>query len=171
MSQNLASILGKVDHRERIYVQCRLDGMTQIASAQAAGYADPRSMCTKVEKRPHVQEAIVEATAVMAEEIGFGRREAHDMLMQAYQNADTASEQIQAVRELINLHGLAKPKVIEHEHKHEHNLQLEHMSTEQLMKLADMEDLTLEGEYEVIEEPEALLEGPTEGHDRQNDSP
>lgn len=171
MTNRVSSILAELDPRERIFVKCRMEGMTIIASAQAAGYSDPKSQGYRVEHRERVQKAILEASAIMAEEIGFTRRDAHDMLLQAYQNADTASEQIQAVRELVNLHGLAKPKVVEHEHKHEHNLQLEHLSTEKLMELADMEDLTLEGEYEVIHDPEALLEGPESADEREHDSP
>ena len=145
----------------RIYVKCRMDGMSQIASARAAGAKDAQSASRRWEADERVQKALVQITQQLAEDIGFTRREAHDMLLQAYQNADTAGEQIQAVRALMELHALAKPKVIEHKHEHHHDGQIEHMSTDQLMKLAEMDDLALEGEYEVVDEQDALLlDGP-----------
>ncbi len=128
-------------------MQGRLDGLTQIASGAAAGL---NVDFTALEKRPHMQEAMVAAMSELAEEIGFSRKEAHEMLMAAYMNAATAAEQIAAVKEMINLHGIAAPKVIEHEHTHKGSIALERMETEELIKLAGMEDLTLEGEYEVI---------------------
>ena len=70
---------------------------------------------------------------------------------------------VMAVRAMIELHGIAAPKQVEHKHSHNHTHQLEYMETEELMKLADMNDLALEGEYEVIREAEpALLESQNE---------
>lgn len=161
MSKSLKSSFRDLNPKERVYVQCRLDGMTQIASAQAAGWPNAKKMAYEVEKRPHVQTAIMAVADEIAEEVGFDRKEAHDLLMQAYLNADTAGEQVAAVRAMIDLHGIAKPKVVEHKHDHKHSGQIEYMPTKELMKLAEMEDLALEGEYEVIEDAE-LLEGPEE---------
>jgi hypothetical protein len=97
-----------------------------------------------------------------AQEVGFTRKDAHDMLYSAYLGAATATEQVMAVRAMIDLHGLAVPKKLEVEHKHQHTMQLEHMETAELMKLAKMEGLTLEGEFEVVyDEEKALL-----GHDK-----
>jgi len=148
VTKSLQSSLVKLSVKERIYVQGRLDGLTQIAAGAAAGL---HTDFTKLEKREHVQAAMVAAMSDLAEEIGFSRKEAHDMLMSAYMNAATAAEQIAAVKEMINLHGIAAPKVIEHEHTHKGSVTLERMETEDLMKLAGMDDLTLEGEYEVID--------------------
>ena len=72
------------------------------------------------------------------------------MLMQAFRNADTAMEQITAVRELIKLHGVQAPVKVEHEHTHTHELQLENMPLKELMKLANQNNLTLEGEFERV---------------------
>ena len=148
---SLPSLLAKCSVKERIYIQGRLDGLTQIAAGAAAGL---HTDFTNLEKREHIQAAMVGAMSEIAEEIGFSRKEAHEMLMSAYMNAATAAEQIAAVKEMINLHGIAAPKVVEHEHTHKGSVTLERMETEDLMKLADMEDLTLEGEYEVINKDE-----------------
>lgn len=158
----LSSKLAECTAKERIYVKSRAEGMTQIASAGAAGFANPKKHAYEVEKRPHVQAALVAAMEDLADAVNFSRREAHDMLMQAYMNADTATEQINAVKAMIDLHGLAVPKKIEHEHTHKGNVSLEHMPTDELMKLAGMDDLTLEGEFEVLPDRE-LLEDATDG--------
>lgn len=148
---SLPSSLVKLNPKQRMYVQSRLSGMTKIAAAAAAGYATPRVDGHRLEKIPEVQQAILAACQDLAEEVQFGRKEAHDMLMSAYQNAATATEQVAAVRELINLHGIAAPKKVEHEHKHGGVVSLERMETSDLMKKAGLEHLTLEGEFEVMD--------------------
>jgi hypothetical protein len=52
---------------------------------------------------------------------------------------------------MIKLHGIAKPVKVEHEHQHQHMLALDRMPMKELMEMADMEDLTLEGEFQVVE--------------------
>lgn len=156
MSQNLASSLKKLNPKERIYVQNRLAGLTQIASAAAAGYAHPKSRGNELEQKPHIQAAMLGAMEEIAEEVGFTRKEAHDMLMGAYQNAATAAEQIQAVKEMISLHGIAAPKTLEVKHEHSGTVSLDRMETRELMKLADMEDLALDGEFTVVNDKKRL---------------
>lgn len=156
MSQNLASSLVKLTPKERIYVESRLAGLSKVASASAAGFASPQKHGYELEKREHIQQALMNAMTDIAEEIGFTRKEAHQMLMDAYTNAATAAEQIAAVKEMIALHGLAVPKQVEHKHEHTGTVSLERMETRELAKLADMEDLTLEGEFEVIDDQKTL---------------
>ncbi len=144
---NLPSSLLKLSAKERIYLQGRLDGLTQIASGAAAGL---HTDFTELERRPHFQEAMMVAMSELAEEVGFSRKEAHEMLLAAYTNAATAAEQIMAVKEMIALHGVAAAKKIEVTHEHKGSVQLERMETSELMKIAGMEHLTLEGEYEVV---------------------
>lgn len=145
---SLSASLAKLPVRERIYVENRLQGLSMTASAAAAGYKHPDRRGTELEKRERIQLAIVRASQEIADEVGFSRREAHDMLLDAYRNAATAAEQIQAVKEMINLHGIAAPKQVEVKHDHTGVVSLERMETSDLMKLADMGDLTLEGEFE-----------------------
>jgi phage terminase small subunit len=142
--------------KERIFVESRLSGMTQVASAAAAGCGSPNKDGHKFENRPRVQKEMVRRMQAVSEEVDFGRKEAHDMLMDAYRNADTAMEQIAAVREMIKLHGIAEPAKTEHTVKHEQTLSLDRMDLKQLMDLAGTEDFTLEGEFEVIAELPAL---------------
>ena len=147
--QNLKSY-SKLTAKQRIYVDSRLSGMSQRASAAAAG-SNPLG-AQNYEESENVQTAIMERMSAVAEEVDFSRKEAHEMLLDAYRNAETATEQIAAVNSMIKLHGLEKPKVVEVKHDHSHHGQIEYMPTEELMKLAEMEDLTLEGEYKEVTE-------------------
>ena len=157
MTTNPASLPHKtLNPKERIFVDSRLAGLSMTASASAAGWANPGKKGTDVNKRPHIQAALMKAMDETSKEVGFSRREAHEMLMQAYMNAATAAEQIQAVKEMISLHGIAEAKKIEVKHAHTGTVSLERMETQELLKLADMEDLAMEGEFEVIDDTARL---------------
>lgn len=137
---------------QRIYVDSRLAGMNQVAAAAAAGAANPKTECWRLEKNEAVQSVMVYRMQKTADEVDFSRKEAHEMYMDAYRNADTAMEQVAAVNAMVKLHGLEKPRVMEVKHEHSHHGQLEFMPTDKLMELAGMLDgLVLEGEYEEIE--------------------
>ena len=141
----------KLTNRQRIYVDARLSGMSQMASAAAAG-STGKNAGTEYEKNEVVQAELIARMQKTADAVDFSRKEAHDMLMQAFVNADTAMEQIAAVREMIKLHGIAEPVTIEHKHSHKKVLTFDRMDTKQLIELAEMEDFTLEGEFEVVRE-------------------
>lgn len=136
---------------QRIYVDSRLAGMSQVAAATAAGATRPKTECWRLEKNDAVRAVMVDRMQKTADDVDFSRKEAHEMYMDAYRNADTAMEQVAAVNAMVKLHGLEKPKVLEIKHDHNHHGQLEFMPTDKLMELAGMDDLVLEGEYEEIE--------------------
>lgn len=154
---SLPSSYLKLTRMQRLFVDSRLSGLSQIASATAAGSTNPKKDCSRLEHNENVRKAMVDMMAKGAEEVGFGRKEAHDMYMEAYQNAETASEQIMAVNAMVKLHGLEAPKKVEVDHTHQHNHEMRFLPTEELMKLAGMEDqLVLEGEFEEVEERPVL---------------
>lgn len=160
----------KLTKIERGYVEGRLQGLSQVASAVAAGCKTPRSDANRLEKNPKVQAALVDRMQKIADEVDFSRKEAHDMYMDAYQNADTAMEQIAAVNAMVKLHGLEKPKQFEIKHEHTHSGQIEHLSTDELIKLAGMQKtLALEGEYEEVE-PKPTLKAPDVTEDNTIDN-
>lgn len=154
---SLPSSYLKLTRQQRLYVDSRLQGLTQVASAAAAGAANPKKAGNQMEKSKSVQAALVSMMERTAEEVNFGRKEAHDMYMDAYQNAETAAEQIAAVTAMVKLHGLEAPKKVEVEHNHSHSGELRFMPTEDLVKLAGMEEeLALEGEFQEIGEAPML---------------
>lgn len=56
--------------------------------------------------RPHVQQAIQDLKTRIQETVTFGVAEAHEMLMEAWSNAATSTEQRQVVEALMKLHKL-----------------------------------------------------------------
>ena len=153
---SLPSSYLKLTAKQRIYVDSQLKGLSKKASARAAGSHNSDFF----ENSENVQQALVDMLQQNADEIGFSRREAHDMYMEAYQNAETAMEQIAAVNAMVKLHGLEKPKQVEITHEHIHSGKIEHLPTAELGKLAGMQEaLTLEGEYEEVGE-KPVLEAP-----------
>lgn len=157
---SLPSSYLKLTRKEQMYVDARLSGLGKVASAAAAGYASPNNESARLEVKEHIQAALVAMMEKTAEEVGFTRKDAHDMYMDAYQNAETATEQIAAVNAMVKLHGLEAPKQVEVKHDHQVQGEIRYLPTEELMKLADMEqDLVLDGEYEEVEE-KPLLEPP-----------
>lgn len=167
---SLPSSFHKLTRREQLYVEGRLQGLSQIASATAAGYAKPKTDCSRVEKKEHVQQAMLDMMQKSADEVGFGRKEAHDMYMEAYHNAETAMEQIAAVNALVKLHGLEAPKQLEVKHQHTVDGEIRYLPTDELMRLADMSDtLVLDGEYEEVGE-KPVLEPPEVTEDNTQDA-
>jgi hypothetical protein len=149
---DLTPALDGLTDRQRLYVEQRLSGKSVAAAAAIAGYASG----AQVERNPDIQAALNSGRAISARAVGFTREEAHDMLMQAYRNAESASEQVMAVRELVKLHGIAEP--IKHEHTHKHELRA----------LSDDELLRLAGGRAVFQLPPALYpqeNGQEEGHE------
>lgn len=142
----------KLKTNQRIYVDGILAGLSKGAASSAAGH-----QAGHFDRSEAVQNALLERMQQTADEVDFGRREAHDMYMDAYRNADTSTEQVAAINAMVKLHGLEKPKVIEHKHEVEHSGQLEFMPTDKLMALAGMEDLVLEGEFEEVEDAPQLV--------------
>lgn len=153
---NLQPVLAELDDRERIYVECRLKGMTGMASLVASGLGTKHSV-GNIEKRPAIALAISEGKRLAAEEVGFTRRKAHEMLMDAYNNSSTAAEQIQAVRELVKLHGVAAPTEVKHKHEHAHSLDITKLSDDELLRMAEGGKI-IEGELA----PPAELPAPQE---------
>ncbi len=146
----------KLTTKQRIYVDARLSGLSKTASAASAG----SKRYEPFENSETVRQAMVDMMQRGAEEVGFTRKDAHDMYMEAYQNAETAMEQVAAVNAMVKLHGLEAPKQVDVKHSHEHTGSVELLPTEELLKLADMESsLTLEGEFEEVE-AKPVLEPP-----------
>lgn len=150
--------------QERLFVKARVKGMSSTAAARAAGFTKHvRRHAMRLASRANVQAALEILRRNDLNEIIFTRDEAHNMLMEAYRNAETSTEQVNAVRALVQLHGISAPAKIEHKHQHAHahSHEIREMSDAELLKLAQQggdEVLTAEY-YEISPEPLAI-EGP-----------
>ena len=97
IANNIADILEPLTEKQRLYVQARLQGLTKVASAAAAGSPNPKKNAHKFETSEVVKAALRQVREISAQQLEFDRKKAHDMYMDAYRSADTATEQKMAV--------------------------------------------------------------------------
>ena len=157
--KQIADALESLTQMQRLYVKSRLEGLTKVASATAAGQANPQKNSHKFEESQKVRDALCICKQITADAVAFGRKQAHDMYMSAYHAAVTSAEMTLAVNALVKLHGLAAPEVKELRHKHsgsvDHQHKLEDMSDDELARLAQLDDDPwIDGEFEEVEEEE-----------------
>lgn len=163
----LAPYLEPLTEQQRIFVECSLKGMSDIAAATAAGVSVPKKNAYRVKQSKAVQEALKKGIELLATDVMFTRKKAHDMLLDAHSNAQTTTEQVLAINAMIKLHGIAAPEVKEiHQTVHgsiEHH-EVKELTDEQLLRIAQLPDNELpaiiEGEYSETSERES---GRTEG--------
>ncbi len=145
---------------QSLYVQARLEGMTQVAAATAAGAANPKKNAHKFETSKYVRAALRQSKEIFAERLAFDRKKAHEMYMNAYRAADTATEQKLVVDSLVKLHGIAAPEVKKLQHEHSgvitHKKQLQHLPDSKLLEMANLspgEDPNIiDGEFVELDE-------------------
>jgi hypothetical protein len=156
----------ELTHKQSVFIEAVLSGMSDSAAAAAAGSSSPKDYAISMKNNERIQAIITERKRKISDEVDFGRKQAHEMYMDAHMNAETASEQIMAINALVKLHGLEKPKQVEVKHDVNHTHELQLLPTEELMKLAGMDsELTLDGEFEEIEDkPQLEAPAATEGN-------
>lgn len=163
--KQIADVLGKLTHMQRLYVKSRSEGSSKVAAATAAGMANPKHNANKFEESEVVREALRAINEIAADAIAFSRKDAHDMYLQAYYSAATAAEMVMAINGIVKLHGLAAPEVKELRHKHQGRIehaQISNMSDHELAKIAQLKDSPfIDAEFEVVREETVPLLPPT----------
>lgn len=164
----MASALDGLTPKQRIFVESVLSGMSKVAAATAAGYGVPAAKAKVLPKVPAVAAAIEAAQKVTARKVDFDRQRAHELYMEAYRNAETASEQIQAVNAMVKLHGIAEPEQVKHQHTHTHGgeVGMKALPNDELLKLAGLNDDPFVIEGELATPDPVLLEGPDNAGER-----
>lgn len=134
----------KLTEKQRLYVENRLLGLNQTASAKAAGYSE--GSCTSIgnnlERNPVIKNVLMLATKQAMEKMVISRHDVLAGLQDAVATAATATELTMAWREIGKLIGAYEPEKVEHTHK------LEDMSREKLAAMSDAELLAHAGEAE-----------------------
>lgn len=135
----IADALEPLTHMQRLYVESRLQGMSKVASATAAGCANPQKNAYKIEEAKSVQLAMKACREATALSISFGVKEAYDMYIQAYLTAATSAEMTKATDSLVKLFGIAKPEVKEIYQHHDGKVdvnKIEELPEHELRRLA-----------------------------------
>lgn len=152
-----------LNDRDRIYLQSRLSGMSQAASAAAAGMAPQHA--SEYEKQPRIAAALQKGREIGIQATGVTREKVSEMLMDAYRSAETAAEMVMASRELGRLHGLYAPQRVELDHTHK----LQQVKSEQDIRRLTTADLVklvskrggdvIEGDFVALPAPGKVANG------------
>lgn len=155
---DLAPAFEGLTDRERLYVEGVLKGLPKRAAAQAAGM-NPTTT-GQLDSRPAIAAALAKGREISIRETGVTRTKITDMLLEAWRNCVTATEQVVVARELGKLHGLYEAKKVEVKHQLEHVTRADQLRT---LTVAELEriaagggPLVIEGEFTSVSLP--LLE-------------
>lgn len=155
----LSEALDKCTAMQRIFVRQRLLGDSIAASGTAAGLKDPKKESYRMAKAPNVVAAMAAGMEDSADEMLTDRKAVEQMFLDAYNNSETATEQIMAARELGKLHGHYAPTKTETKHEHsgriEHDHDMREISTAKLLEAAGEKRLlpdpkVIEGDFEEV---------------------
>lgn len=124
--------------QEQMLVAAHNAGASVAEAARRAGMSP--GMAKKCLEREDIQQALAHYQAEFQRDIlphvTFTRDDAHHMYMTAYRNSANATEQIKATDSLVKLHRLGEAEKAPEEKEVNHAKHLEHMSVNQLLKLA-----------------------------------
>ncbi len=132
--------------KKRKYVELRTKGALPLPAARQAGFPDPLKAAERMEKDLEVRTAIEYGVRVSAHEARVTRDDVIAGLKDAVAMATTASEMVQAWREIGKLIGAYEPTRIELSGQIDHNTVTE-LPDEKLLELA-----AIDGEFLVLDD-------------------
>jgi len=138
----------KLTEKQRLYVEARATGMIPAHAARAAGIST--GTAGEWDKHPRIMR-ILQGTARFAlRKLVVSREDVLEGFMDAVHASQTSTELTAAWREIGRLVGAYEPEQVQHTHIHKTQEQMEQLSDEELLKLADHEGFTLDAEFEVV---------------------
>ena len=153
--------LAKLTPKQQLYLENRIQGMSQKASATAAGYSGGSSSMD-LENHPRIKFLMHEATKQAFKKISVTRHDVVAGFMDAVNMADSSTELVMAWRELGKIIGAYEPEVKVIAHVDVTAEKVRNMKDEDLLKMAEIETYLnpvmeadiVEAEYsEVVENP------------------
>lgn len=156
---DFATALADLSEKQRAYVECRLQGMTKLASGRAAGYAQPEVNAYRVERHPAVAAALRKAAEATAERVDLKREDIVRGMQDAIHSAATATELVAAWREIGKLVGAYEPAKVDLNVRLDQMTvaQLQRMPTEQLIELSKGDGYLVQGDEDPNDEAYAAL--------------
>lgn len=150
--EHTANVLGFADltPQETVFVQSLLRGLPLAMAGQQAGI--PQEELQTFYNRPHVSAVLAHMReSMMLAEVKVDRNMLNLMLFEAHAKAASATEEINAIRELGKMNGLYAPTKVEHvsDAGTKTAEQMKRMSTEELARLAGDDDI-IDGEWEEV---------------------
>ncbi|HEX04913.1 MAG TPA: hypothetical protein ENH10_07125 [Bacteroidetes bacterium] len=160
-NQELVRLLVALTLKEQQYVELRATGLSKAASARGAGYTSEKEG-KRLEKKVVIQRALAAARADAVQTMRISRDDVLRGFMDAVRASDSATELIQAWREIGRMLGHYEPekKVMEVNQTTTKNIRLlRSLPESKLAELAGIDpQLLLEGIFEEVPEGEAKKE-------------
>lgn len=147
--------------QEQRFVMFCMKGLQPVAAARAAGYTAELAGPSLLRQK-RIRQAMQNVTQYELYDTRVTRERLTHMLFEAHSHAATATEEINAIRELGKMHGTYEATKVEHkvdlEAKITNVRQLEQLSDAELAQLAGDKPLfspedAIDGEYVSSEEP------------------
>jgi hypothetical protein len=129
-----------------------LAGLSISAAIKAAGAK--RITATMLLQDPDFAMYLAHFEKVHLQELEFTRDDAHRLLLEAHRKSVSATEEVMCIGKMIELHGVAAPKVSVNKNSTTHLI--EHTSAGDLSLLTDEELFKLQGGNTIDLEPEAI---------------
>lgn len=148
-----------MDSKQRMYVEARALGSVPVVAARMSGYKDPDGAALELERDATVRMALEVTIRLRARQHQVTREDVLGMLQDAYRNAATSTEMVNAAREIGKLLGHYEPQKIDIQ-------KTVTMKQEQIKSLSDEELLQLskdsiDGEFEILDfQPEPAHAAP-----------
>lgn len=154
-----AFLMAALDSKQRMYIEARTLGSVPVAAARMAGYKKPDETALELERDTTVRTALEISIRLKAREHQVTRDDVLGMLQDAYRNAVTATEMVNAAKEIGRLLGHYEPQKIDIQKtvtlKQE---QLKSLSDEDLLRLTKD---AIDGDFELLDfEPEPAYAAP-----------
>lgn len=152
-----AFLMASLDTKQKLYVESRVLGSVPVVAARVAGYRNPDKKVVELENEPQIRMAVELSVRLKARETEITRDDVVGWMMDALRNSVTATEQLNAAKEIGKLLGHYEPTRVDINKtvtlKQE---QLRSMDDADLLRIAKD---TIDGNYEILDfEPEPRLE-------------
>lgn len=145
---------------QRGYTEARLQGLSPLDAAKAAGMAHPSISCHAMEKHPRVSPLIKLANAASIQRYNISRDDVIHGFMDAVTAAGSSTELTAAWREIGRMLGHYEPDRVDVRHSVENMTRnkLESMSERELLELAEMDEFTLDRDHDLVTTYEVIAD-------------
>lgn len=145
---------------QRLYAEARMNGLSPLESAKAAGFKHPEIKWHSYEKHPRIAPLILMMNERVIEKYDLSRDDVIAGFMDAVNAAANSSELTAAWREIGKMLGHYSPEKLDIRHQHSvENMtlnKLESLPEAELLKLAEMPEFTLDRDHDLVANYEVL---------------
>lgn len=178
----MATMMDELTERQQTYVKARIDGVSVKEAGERAGYTmNEASLRTHVERHPKIKVILRESNRAAMKKLELSREDVLQGFLDAVDASQTSQDLTVAWREIGRVLGVYEPTKVQVDVAQMSAAQMQELSTEELVSLAGMQGVLLEGEFSRSEDEEddgteqanlpAQSEGDAEAEDESGAGP